>query len=144
KNPDEWLGFPVEHATLPPSPGYRTKDLPITFNWGKLSDDEYEKLMIDFGMEDCLDDPRFGEHGREAVGARVYAHEVRHLWERMTMTMTSQEVIDFFFSRGCEAQRLNDYSTLFSHPQIEAIDAVAHLDGARRALKLPWTARTVD
>jgi formyl-CoA transferase len=144
KDPDEWMGFPVDHPTLPPSSGYRTRDFPVTFNLRKMSDDEFEKFMIDFGMEDCLDDPRFAEHAREAIGARVHAHEVRHLWERTTMTMTSQEVIDFLVSRGCESQRLNDYSTLFVHPQLEAIGALTELDGDGRALALPWTAKTVE
>jgi crotonobetainyl-CoA:carnitine CoA-transferase CaiB-like acyl-CoA transferase len=143
KDPDEWLGFPVEHPTLPPAVGYGTRDLPVTFNLGRMSDDEYEKLMVDFGMADCLDDPRFAEHAREAVGARIYAHQVRDLWERTTMSMSSREVIDFFVSRNCEAQALNDYPTLFAHPQIAAIDAVAEFDGPRRELKLPWKTMTV-
>jgi crotonobetainyl-CoA:carnitine CoA-transferase CaiB-like acyl-CoA transferase len=138
KDPDKWVGFPVEHPTLPPAAGYRTGDLPVTFNLGRMSDDDYDKLMIDFGMADCLDDPRFAEHARQAVGARIYAHEVRHLWERTTSSMTAREVIDFFVSRNCEAQCLNDYPTLLAHAQIAAIDAVAHPDGAPPELKLPW------
>jgi crotonobetainyl-CoA:carnitine CoA-transferase CaiB-like acyl-CoA transferase len=93
-------------------------------------------------MGDCLDDPRFADHAKEAFGARLHAHEVRHLWERTTMSMSSQEVIDFFISRGGEAQRLNDYSTLFVHPQIEAIDAVTRLEDGGRALRLPWKTTT--
>ena len=99
-------------------------------------------MMIDFGLGDCLDDPRFADHAREAVGARVHAHEVRHLWERTMTSMSSQEVIDFFVSRGSEAQRLNDYSTLFVHPQIEAVGAVTEIDGTRPALTLPWKTKT--
>jgi crotonobetainyl-CoA:carnitine CoA-transferase CaiB-like acyl-CoA transferase len=144
KNPDQWLGFPVDHPTLPPAIGYRTRDLPVIFNFRKMSDEEYEKLMVDFGMGDCLDDPRFADHAKEAIGARVHAHEVRPLWERTTMSMSSQEVIDFMFSRGNEAQRLNDYLTLFAHPQLDAIDAVADLEDGRSALRLPWKASTAS
>jgi crotonobetainyl-CoA:carnitine CoA-transferase CaiB-like acyl-CoA transferase len=142
KDPDEWVGHPLDHSTQPVASGYRTRDLPVFFIFGKMTDEEYEKLMVDFGMEDCLDDPRFANHAELAVGSRVYAPEVRHLWERTTMTMTSQEVIDFIVSRGGEVQRLNDYSTLFVHPQIEAIDAVEQRPDGGRALKLPWRATT--
>jgi hypothetical protein len=93
-------------------------------------------------MGDCLDDPRFADHAREAIGARVHAHEVRPLWERTTMSLSSQEVIDFMFARGNEAQRLNDYSTLFAHPQLGAIEAVGELQGGGRVLRLPWRSRT--
>ena len=110
----------------------------MTFNLGRMSDDEFRSMMIDFGMEDCLDDPRFADHAREAVGARDYAHEVRHLWERTTMSMTSKEVADFFVSRGGEVQCLNDYPTLFAHRQIEAIDAVTEYQSGERRLRLPW------
>jgi hypothetical protein len=58
--------------------------------------------------------------------------------------MSSQEVIDFMFSRGNEAQRLNDYPTLFAHPQLDAIDAVADLEDGRSALRLPWKASTAS
>jgi crotonobetainyl-CoA:carnitine CoA-transferase CaiB-like acyl-CoA transferase len=144
-DPDDWVGHPLDHATQPPATGWRTKDLPVTFMLGRPSQADFEGLLRTLHLEDCLDDPRFRDQGQLTLGSRIYAHQVRHLWERATLQMTSDEFSDVIVGRGGEVQRLNDYPTLFVHPQLDAIAALRKVEhptaGTVTALDLPW--RTV-
>ncbi|MCH8191873.1 MAG: CoA transferase [Chloroflexi bacterium] len=88
------------------------------------------------------DDPRFGEGGRDAVGLGRYAPEVKPRWERAYARFTTEDVVSLIRRHNGEAVPINDYDTLFGHPQVQALDLVedrpASEGGLPRMLRVPW------
>ncbi|MSQ25777.1 MAG: hypothetical protein EXR49_05845 [Dehalococcoidia bacterium] len=140
--PDEWVGHPLEHATMPRATGYKTKDYPVFFTPGKISQEEFERMMRELGLEDCIANPLFVKQGELAIGTRVHAVAAKHLWERAFATMTSQEVIDVIAKYGGETFRVTDYEFLLRDEQVRAIGVLAEAEfakgGKERVLTLPW------
>ena len=141
-DPDKWEGYHVEHPVMPRNTGYRTTDIPVFFAMDRATEEEFAQLAIALGMEDALADPRFDHGGRYAVGTRVYAHQVKHIWERAFVGRSSAEVIALINRYKGEAVPVNDLPSLFAHPQLDALGIVATVPdpgGAPvRVLRLPW------
>ena len=142
-NPDAWGGYHVEHPTMPKDHGYKTRDLPVFFGLDRGSEEDFQRLLIELGLEEALTDPRFSEGGgRLATGTRLYAYHVKHIWERGFAGRTAQEVVELIERYNGEAVIVNDYPTLFAHEQLRAIEAVAEVEhptaGRLRAIRLPW------
>ena len=76
-DPDDWYGFHLDNYTKPPDEGYKTKDGHVFFSLRRGSSEDWDRLLISLGMEDCLADPRFDDFGREATGVGRYVAEVK-------------------------------------------------------------------
>ncbi len=142
-NPDAWGGYHIEHPTMPKDHGYKTKDLPVFFGLDRGSEEDFQTLLIELGLEEAILDPRFSEGGgRLVTGTRLYAYQVKHLWERGFADRTAKEVVELVERHHGEAVIVNDYPTLFAHPQLDAIEALAEVEhptaGRLRAVRLPW------
>jgi crotonobetainyl-CoA:carnitine CoA-transferase CaiB-like acyl-CoA transferase len=142
-DPDAWGGYHVEHPTMPKDHGYKTRDLPVFFGLDRGSEEDFQRLLIELGLEEAITDPRFAEGGgRLATGTRLYAYQVKHIWERGFASRTAQEVVEIIERHNGEAVIVNDYPTLFAHEQLQAIEAVVEVEhptaGRLRAIRLPW------
>ena len=83
-NPDDWFGFHLDSYTYPPEYGYQTKDGPMYFILRHGSSEDWDRFVIELGMEAYLDDPRFRNYGRAATGiGQERGGREAHLGERV-------------------------------------------------------------
>ncbi len=127
-NPDDWFGFHLDSYTYPPEHGYQTKDGPMYFILRHGSSEDWDRFVIDLGMEAYLDDPRFRNYGRAATGIGRNAAEVRPIWENAFKDRTRKEIIELVRSVGGDAVPILDYPALVSDPQVEALGAIATIE----------------
>jgi crotonobetainyl-CoA:carnitine CoA-transferase CaiB-like acyl-CoA transferase/dihydrofolate reductase len=127
-NPDDWYGFHLDSYTYPPEHGYQTKDGPMYFILRHGSSEDWDRFVIELGMEAYLNDPRFGNYGRRATGIGQHAAEVRPIWEAAFKDRNREEIIDLVRSIGGDAVPILDYPALVSHPQVQALGALTEID----------------
>ncbi len=130
-NPDDWYGFHLDSYTYPPEHGYQTKNGPMYFILRHGSSEDWDRFVIELGMEAYLNDPRFGNYGRRATGIGQHAAEVRPIWEKAFKDRTREEIIDLVRSVGGDAVPILDYPSLVSHRQVRALGAVTEIDHPR-------------
>src|SRR5712692_9316437 len=58
-DPDDWFGFHLEHYTKPPDYGYQAKDGALYFILRRGNTEDWDRLVLELGMEHVLADPRF-------------------------------------------------------------------------------------
>ena len=73
-DPDEWWGFHCDSYVKPPDHGYQTADEPIYFSLGRGDSEDWDNLLIEFGMTDVLADERFAGGGCDSISTGRYAH----------------------------------------------------------------------
>jgi formyl-CoA transferase len=127
-DPDDWYGFHLDHYTKPPDYGYQTKNGALYFILRRGNSEDWDRLVMEFGMEDALADPRFADYGRAASSIGRYATEVKPVWEQAFANRTREELVDLMKSIGGDAVPIMDYPSLLAHPQIAALEAVATID----------------
>src|SRR5579863_7706765 len=91
-DPDDWYGFHLDHYTKPPDYGYKTKDGAVYFILRRSNSEDWDRLVLELGMEKVFDDPRFGDYGRAATSIGRYATEVKPIWEEAFKDRTSAEI----------------------------------------------------
>jgi crotonobetainyl-CoA:carnitine CoA-transferase CaiB-like acyl-CoA transferase len=126
-NPDDWYGFHLDHYTMPPEYGYQTGNGPFYFILRRGNSEDWDRLLLELGMEDVLGDPRFADYGRQATSIGRYAPEVKHIWEEAFKKRTREELITLIHSIGGDAVPILDYPALLAHPQVAALEAIAEI-----------------
>jgi crotonobetainyl-CoA:carnitine CoA-transferase CaiB-like acyl-CoA transferase len=126
-NPDEWYGFHLDSYTYPPEHGYQTKNGPMYFILRHGSTEDWDRFVIQLGMEAYLDDPRFGNYGRRATGIGQHAAAVRPIWEEAFKDRTREELIELIRSIGGDAVPILDYPSLIADPQVQALGAITEI-----------------
>lgn len=126
-NPDDWYGFHLDNYTKPPDEGYKTKDGQVFFSLRRGSSEDWDRLLIALGMEDCLADPRFDDFGREATGVGRYVAEVKPLWERAFAQRSNAEIVRLIHEFQGDAVPFTTYPNVFDHPQVKALDVVRQI-----------------
>jgi len=127
-NPDDWYGFHLDHYTKPPDYGYQSKNGPLYFILRRGSSEDWDRLVMELGMEEVLADSRFADYGRAATSIGRYATEVKPIWEKAFENRTREEIIDLIKGIGGDAVPIMDYPSLLAHPQVAALDIVAEID----------------
>jgi formyl-CoA transferase len=127
-DPDDWYGFHLDHYTTPPDYGYQTKNGALYFILRRGSSEDWDRLVMELGMEEVLADPRFNDYGRAATSIGRYATEVKPIWEKAFANRTREEIIDLVKSVGGDAVPMMDYPALLAHPQLAALGAIAEID----------------
>ncbi|MGO9061723.1 MAG: CaiB/BaiF CoA transferase family protein [Candidatus Binataceae bacterium] len=127
-NPDDWYGFHLDSYTYPPEHGYQTKNGPMYFILRHGSSEDWDRFVIELGMEAYLDDPRFGNYGRKATGIGQHAAAVRPIWEEAFKERTREELIGLVRSIGGDAVPILDYPSLVADPQVQALGAITEVD----------------
>lgn len=127
-DPDDWYGFHLDHYTNPPEYGYQAKNGPLYFILRRGSSEDWDRLVLELGMEHVLDDPRFADYGRAATSIGRYAAEVKPIWDAAFANRTREEIIDLVKSIGGDAVPIMDYPSLLAHPQVEALEAISEVD----------------
>jgi len=127
-DPDDWYGFHLDHYTKLPEHGYKTKDGHVYFGLRRGNSEDWDRLLVTLGMVEQLDDPRFADFGRQATSIGRYAPEVKPLWENAFKEMTNEEVINLIHEINGDATSFQDYSSLFTHPQIQELKMVQEID----------------
>lgn len=129
--PDDWYGFHLDHYTKPPDYGYRAKNGPFYFILRRGSSEDWDRLVMELGMDAVLADPRFADYGRAATSIGRYATEVKPIWDKAFADRTREELIDLIKTVGGDAVPIMDYPSLIAHPQVAALEAIAQIDHAR-------------
>jgi crotonobetainyl-CoA:carnitine CoA-transferase CaiB-like acyl-CoA transferase len=129
-DPDDWHGFHLDHYTKPPDYGYQTKNGALYFILRRGSSEDWDRLVMELGMEEVLADPRFADYGRAATSIGRYATEVKPIWEKAFENRTREEIIELVKSVGGDAVPIMDYPSLLAHPQIAALEAIAEIEHA--------------
>ena len=127
-DPDDWYGFHLDHYTAPAERGYQTKNGALYFILRRGNSEDWDKLVMELGMEDVLADSRFDDYGRAATSIGRYAPEVKPIWEKAFANRTREEIIDLVKSIGGDAVPFNDYPALLAHPQVAALEAITEID----------------
>jgi formyl-CoA transferase len=127
-NPDDWFGFHLDHYTNPPEYGYQAKDGALYFILRRGTSEDWDRLLMELGMERVLADPRFDDYGRQASSIGRYAPEVKPIWEAAFQDRPRGEIVDLIHSIGGDAVPMLDYPSLVAHPQVAAIDALTEID----------------
>jgi formyl-CoA transferase len=123
-NPDDWYGFHLDHYTNPPDYGYEAKDGALYFVLRRGNTEDWDRLVLELGLEHVLADPRFNDFGRQATSIGRYAPEVKPIWEQAFKRRPRDELIALIKSVGGDAVPVMDYQSLVSHPQVEAIGTI--------------------
>ena len=66
-DPDDWYGFHLDHYTKPPDSGYQAENGPLYFILRRGSNEDWDRLVMELGMEEVLADRRFADYGRAAT-----------------------------------------------------------------------------
>jgi crotonobetainyl-CoA:carnitine CoA-transferase CaiB-like acyl-CoA transferase len=127
-NPDDWFGFHLDHYTNPPEYGYQAKDGALYFILRRGTSEDWDRLLMELGMEQVLADSRFDDYGRQASSIGRYAPEVKPIWEAAFKDRSRQELIDLIHGIGGDAVPILDYPSLAAHPQVAAIGALAEIE----------------
>jgi crotonobetainyl-CoA:carnitine CoA-transferase CaiB-like acyl-CoA transferase len=123
-DPDDWFGFHLDHYTNPPDYGYQAKDGALYFILRRGNTEDWDRLMLELGMENVLADPRFADYGRQATSIGRYAPEVKHVWEDAFKERSREDLITLIKGMGGDAVPILDYPSLMAHPQVEALNVV--------------------
>ena len=141
-DPDEWWGFHCDSYVKPPDHGYQTADGPIYFSLGRGDSEDWDQLLIEFGMTDVLADERFTGGGRNAISTGRYAHETKDRWEEAFADKPAAEVLDILSRYHCNAVPMHDYPGLMAHPQVRQLGIVGENvtpDGLPHGtIRSPW------
>jgi crotonobetainyl-CoA:carnitine CoA-transferase CaiB-like acyl-CoA transferase len=127
-DPDDWYGFHLDHYIKPPDYGYQTKDGSFYFILRRGNSEDWDRLVMELGMEEALADPRFDDYGRAATSIGRYATEVKPIWEKAFANRTREELVDLVKSIGGDAVPIMEYPELLAHPQVAALEVVAEID----------------
>lgn len=127
-DPDDWFGFHLDHYTNPPDYGYQAKNGPLYFILRRGNSEDWDRLVLELGMEHVLGDPRFADYGRAATSIGRYAPEVKPIWDAAFANHSREEIIDLVKGIGGDAVPINDYPSLLAHPQVDAIEAIIDVD----------------
>jgi crotonobetainyl-CoA:carnitine CoA-transferase CaiB-like acyl-CoA transferase len=123
-DPDDWYGFHLDHYTNPPEYGYQAMNGALYFILRRGNTEDWDRLVLELGMEHVLADPRFADYGRQATSIGRYAPEVKHIWEDAFKGRSRDEIISLVKSIGGDAVPIMDYPSLLSHPQVEALKVI--------------------
>jgi crotonobetainyl-CoA:carnitine CoA-transferase CaiB-like acyl-CoA transferase len=127
-DPDDWYGFHLDHYTGPPDYGYQAKDGSLYFILRRANSEDWDRLVLELGMEQVLADPRFDDYGRAATSIGRYAAEVKPIWEKAFEDRTRDEIISLVHSIGGDAVPFMDYPALIAHPQVAALGAITEIN----------------
>ncbi|HEY7467087.1 MAG TPA: CoA transferase [Dehalococcoidia bacterium] len=127
-NPDEWYGFHNDSYVRPPDTGYRCKDGAVTMVVGRISDEQWQALMADLGLDKLSAEEQ--RIARTQVGANSReGHRYKYLWEDCLKDFTVEEAAAIFNKHGGNAYLHNTYPNVFSHPQTIHLDITRQVDG---------------
>jgi len=127
-DPDDWYGFHLDHYIKPPDYGYQTKNGSFYFILRRGNSEDWDRLVMELGMEEALADSRFDDYGRAATSIGRYATEVKPIWEKAFANRTREELVDLVKSIGGDAVPIMEYPELLAHPQVAALEVVAEID----------------
>jgi crotonobetainyl-CoA:carnitine CoA-transferase CaiB-like acyl-CoA transferase len=141
-NPDEWYGFHLDSYVKPPDHGYQAQDLPVYFNLRRGTQESFDSLLLQFGMDEAFGDPRFENGGRDAVGTGRYSHEVKTLWENAFQNFSAEQVVAMVKAADGEAVPVNNLDTLYHHPQMPHFNVLREIEhptaGTVQVIGEPW------
>jgi crotonobetainyl-CoA:carnitine CoA-transferase CaiB-like acyl-CoA transferase len=142
-DPDDWFGFHLDHYTKPPDYGYQAQDGALYFILRRGNSEDWDRLVMELGMEEALADPRFADYGRAATSIGRYATEVKPMWEKAFAQRPRAELIDLIKSSAGDAVPIMDYPALAAHPQVATLEVIAEIDhpGAGRLKMIRPVAR---
>jgi crotonobetainyl-CoA:carnitine CoA-transferase CaiB-like acyl-CoA transferase len=126
-DPDDWYGFHLDHYTKPPDYGYAAADGAFYFILRRGNSDDWDRLIVELGMEEVLADPRFADYGRAATSIGRHATEVKPIWEKAFAARSCDELISLIKSIGGDAVPIMDYPALLAHPQVAALEAITEM-----------------
>ena len=139
-NPDDWFGFHTDSYVKPPDYGYAAKDGALTVVVGRMSDEQWQALFADLGLDILtVDEQRLLR--TEGGSTSRLTHITRPLWELGLANFTVEEALDIFARHGASAYRVNDYPHLFTHPQAQHLRLLTEVEGAHGPLPVlrpPW------
>jgi crotonobetainyl-CoA:carnitine CoA-transferase CaiB-like acyl-CoA transferase len=127
-DPDDWYGFHLDHYIKPPDYGYQTKNGSFYFILRRGNSEDWDRLVMELGMEEALADSRFDDYGRAATSIGRHATEVKPIWEKAFAKRTREELVDLVKSIGGDAVPIMEYPELLAHPQVAALEVVAEID----------------
>ncbi|MGH8014279.1 MAG: CaiB/BaiF CoA transferase family protein [Candidatus Binataceae bacterium] len=127
-NPDDWYGFHLDHYTNAPDHGYQAADGALYFILRRGNSEDWDRLMLELGLEEYLSDPRFADFGRAATSVGRYAEAAKPIWEKAFSSRPRQEIIDLIHSVGGDAVPILDYAALVAHPQTAALGALTEIE----------------
>lgn len=127
------------NGIAPPRYGYQTQDRPIYFGLNNASEAEYLEILQDLGMlDDLIDDPRFGNGGRDAVGMGVHANEVWDIWEKYFQQHHHSEVVEAINRHGGSAIAMLRMDEVFEHDQVKSLNLLGEDATGRKYVRAPW------
>ena len=139
-DPDDWSGW-GPRLYGPPDHGYLAGGGRVVYPFlfrGQAG--PFAELLHALGLTSYVDDPRFAEGGRHALGTGRYAHELRPLWEAAFASWDVNELRALFLRHGIVMVPANTYDDLYGPGGLLDQSAVDTVDGlpAARLAPPPW------
>jgi crotonobetainyl-CoA:carnitine CoA-transferase CaiB-like acyl-CoA transferase len=142
-NPDDWSGFHLDSFRKPPEAGFRCRDGLVTMTIGRLSDEGWQGLLRDLGFDPQRDAGKMAllrAIGNPDTSPRGY--QSRPIWEEAFAGFTRDEVVEILERNGAGGFPMNDYTTVFEHPQVALLDVLREVrlssGEALTVLRSPW------
>jgi crotonobetainyl-CoA:carnitine CoA-transferase CaiB-like acyl-CoA transferase len=140
-NPDDWFGFHNDSYVKPADHGYAAKDGAIMLVVGRQTDEQWQALAADLGLDKLLTPDELKlVRTQGGVNARM-AHLTKPLWEKGLTQFTVDELAAIFNRHGGNCYRINDYPHLFQHPQTQHLDFLRRVPGPSGEVTVmmpPW------
>ena len=139
-NPDDWFGFHTDSYVKPPDYGYAAKDGALTVVVGRMSDEQWQALFADLGLDTLTEDEQRLLRTEGGSTSRL-SHITRPLWERGLAAVLVDDAIEIFARHGASAYRVNDYPHLFDHPQTQHLGILTEVEamsGPLPVMRPPW------
>ena len=142
-NPDDWSGFHLDSFRKPPESGFRARDGLVTMTIGRLSDEGWQGLLSDLGFDAERDREKIEllrTIGNPDTSPRGW--QSRPVWEEAFRNFSRDEVVEILERNGAGGFPMNDYTTVFEHPQVRLLDVLreVRLSSAQTVtvLRSPW------
>ena len=140
-DPDAWEGDDYCNSEVKGRwYGYRAQDRPLYFNLNNCTEEQYLSLLDGLGMlDEALEDQRFANAGRDAVGLGRYAKEAQPVWERYFARKPASEVVDMINEHGGAAVPMLRLDEVFQHPQAATLNLLRRDSAGNAYVGVPWT-----
>jgi crotonobetainyl-CoA:carnitine CoA-transferase CaiB-like acyl-CoA transferase len=133
-DPDVWEGFHCLAATGPRDHGIRTRDGVMMYGQPLRSEEPWHEFCHIIGADALLSDPRFATRQHRQPRIAELRRELQPYFERFD----TADLIRIITQTEGIGVPFHNFSTLFAHPQVQAMEVLVEADDGAKVVRAPW------